>query len=69
MSGQWPPDNLAQLKMLAESAPPPRNFRRELTTKQVRAAHNRVSDKRFPTVNQYLDEFTKELNLELQKQE
>lgn len=56
-------------KLLTQASGPPRNFKRELTTKQVRAAHNRVSDKRFPTVNMYLDEFTKELNIELQKEE
>jgi hypothetical protein len=77
MSGQWipgavvlptsDPNNPAPNPFLKSG--PPRNFKRELTAKQVRAAHNRVSDKRFPTVNMYLDEFTKELNIELQKQE
>jgi hypothetical protein len=68
MSGQWQPDAGSSSEIGCISAPA-RNFKRELTTKQVRAAHNRTADKRFPTVNQYLDEFTKELNIELQKQE
>jgi hypothetical protein len=67
MSGQWQPDKAPISNF--DPASPARNFRRQLTTKQVRAAHNRVSDKRFPTVNMYLDEFTKELNIELQKLE
>lgn len=74
MSGQWPKYELEPGEEFQASdalnSPQGKLPTRpaKLTTKQVRNAHDRIAEKRFPTTVQYLEEFTKELNLELQKQ-
>jgi hypothetical protein len=75
MSGQWQPDqnqNIVEgdwIEPFIEELYTKVSTVKLLTEKQVQAAHDRTLDWRFPTVRMYLIEFTKQLNLELQKQD
>lgn len=61
MSGQWMPD---------QTQPAPEKPQvKLLTEQQVMEAHRSTQDFRFATVDAYLREFTKKLNIELQKEE
>lgn len=68
MSGQWQlPTKTEALIQIEPSKLASRV--KLLTTKQVLNAHYRAIERRKPHVNLYLAELTKELNLELQKEE